>query len=122
MTCTGQTIELSRAKGRVSLRLTAVQAGADWVVAIYGGDRPHVGAVALAYPSNGAPLAQSLSLPDHREGELAQATAATLASALGAAVSVSCGVHLDGATREEIALVKEMVALLARDLYQVAVR
>ena len=113
----GQTIELSMTKGRVSLRLTAVQAGHDWVVAIYGGDRPHVGAVALA-----APVAQSLSLPDHREGELAETTAATLASALGAAVSVSCGVHLDGATREEIALVKEMVALLARDLYQVAVR
>jgi hypothetical protein len=106
-------IELSRAKGRVALQLTAWPMGADWAVAICGGDGPHLGAVALAGPDGAA---RCLSLDGHREGGPAMAAAAALAPRLGAAVSVSCGVHLDGATREEIALVEEMAMLLAQDL------
>jgi hypothetical protein len=106
-------IELSRVSGRVALRLAAWLMGADWAVAICGGDAPHLGAVALAGPG-AAP--RSLSLDGHREGGPAEAAAALLASELGAAVSVSCGIHLDRATREEIAAAEELVMLLARDL------
>jgi hypothetical protein len=108
-------IEMSRTAGRAVVRLAAVQAGPDWVVAIYGGDGPHVGAVALAGPGGGGG-GRHISLPNHREGGPASAAAAELARSLGAAVSVSCGVHMDGATREEIALVEEAIGILARDL------
>jgi hypothetical protein len=125
-------INLSRTKGRVAVRLTAMQVGPDWTVAIYGGDGPHVGAVALAGPSPAAPNrgcghkgghsgapdgpCRSISLPGHREGELAGETAAALAAHLGAAVSVSCGIHLDGIAQEEIVCVREVVGLLSQDL------
>jgi hypothetical protein len=107
------TIELSRGGGRAALRLTALPMGADWAVAIRGGDGPHLGAVALAGPDGAA---RCLSLGGHREGPMAMAAAAALSSRLGAAVSVSCGVHIEGATREEIALAEEAAALLAQDL------
>jgi hypothetical protein len=106
-------IELSRTSGRVVLQLVAWPMGADWTVAIYGGDAPHLGAVALACPG-AAP--RSLSLDGHREGGPAEAAAALLASELGIAVSVSCGIHLDRATRDEIAAAEELVMLLAQDL------
>jgi hypothetical protein len=97
----------------VALRLAAWPMGADWAVAIYGGDAPHLGAAALAGPGAAA---QGLSLDGHREGGLAEAAAALLASELGAAASVSCGIHLDGATREEIAAAEDLAMLLAGDL------
>jgi hypothetical protein len=106
-------IELSRASGRVELRLAAWPMGAGWAVAIYGGDAPHLGAVALADPGGAA---RSLSLGGHREGGPAEAAAALLASELGAAVSVSCGIHIDGAARDEIAAAEGLAVLLARDL------
>jgi gallate decarboxylase subunit D len=92
-------IELTETIGRLTIHLRAERIGADWSVAIFGGDRPHIGAVALA-GSDGR--CQAICLLGHREGGITERFAANLASRLGAAVCVSCGIHLDAITQTEI--------------------
>ena len=105
------TVEAQR--GRIRLRMTAQFLGRDLCVTLSGGDRPHIGAVALAGPLRPA---SALVLPEHREGELAQRIASTLAAEFNVAVSVSCGVHLDGIRPKEIRDVLEMAEGLTREL------
>jgi hypothetical protein len=106
-------VALEARRDRIHLRMTALRLGGDLAVTLAGGDRPHVGAVALAAP--GAP-ASALSLPKHREAELAQHIASALAAEFGTGVSVTCGIHLDGILPTEIAEVLEMAEGLTREL------
>ncbi|MGD2184970.1 MAG: hypothetical protein PVI71_02530 [Desulfobacterales bacterium] len=76
--------------------------GEDVLVAIWGGEKPHIGAVAVAQPR------PSLKNPDvtsasasvicfvgHKEDELAKASAEILAAALNTPVVVTAGIHWD---------------------------
>ena len=92
-------IELTETIGRLTVHLRAERIGADCSVAIFGGDRPHIGAIALAAPDGHC---QAICLPGHREGGIAERFAANLANRLGASVCVSCGIHLDAITQPEI--------------------
>ena len=118
-------ITLHRERNNLRVTLIAVPMGEDWSVSICGGDRPHIGAVALGVP---APSSHTpgkvnasvsvLTLTGHREDELARSAANTLARALGRVVVVSCGIHKDAITGDEIqgfqALVSDMIEALAR--------
>lgn len=68
-------------------------------VLLAGGDRSHVGAVALA--QNGALLACP-SFSGHREQVVAERWAIELSQVVGGCVTVACGIHYDNATREQI--------------------
>jgi hypothetical protein len=93
--------------------MTAQFLGRDLSVTLSGGDRPHIGAVALAGPRRPA---SALALPEHREAELAQRIAGALAAEFNIGVSVTCGVHLDGILPGEIRDVLEMAEELTREL------
>ena len=110
-------IKLTETIGRLTIRLEAQPIGSDWSVVVYGGDRPHIGAVALASPENGCSL---ICLPDHREGELAKELAATLANRVNAAVCVSCGIHLENITKDEISLVHTIIENFTLELHSVS--
>jgi hypothetical protein len=76
--------------------------GDDLVVAVGGGERPHVGCVVLAqpYPSKEDPGAWSssisvLCIPPHKEEPIARGIAKTLCAALGRVAVVTAGVHDD---------------------------
>ena len=76
--------------------------GQDVLVAIWGGEKPHIGAVAVAQPrpSLKDPAVTSASasvicLVGHKEDELAKATAEILAAALNTQVVVTAGIHWD---------------------------
>jgi hypothetical protein len=112
-------ISLEAHRGRISLQLVATRMGRDLCVALSGGDRAHIGAVALsqARPSlqgDGSVSATTsvLALTGHKEDELARALAARLAVSLDATVCVSCGIHVDGIQGEEL----QAVAALAEEL------
>ena len=100
----GYMIELTETDGRLTIHLRAQRIGADWSVAIFGGDTPHIGAIALACPDGSC---QVICLPNHREAEIAKHSALSLATSFGANISVSCGIHLDDITKKEIELVTE---------------
>ena len=113
-------LALARARGRVAVRLTCVRMGRDLAVTLSGGDRPHIGAVAVSQPRaslrEGGPRSASTSvitLPAHKEDDLARAVAARFAAALDAVVTVACGIHLDSIRPEEFKDVQELADELA---------
>jgi hypothetical protein len=85
------------------LEAVCVSAGTDLVVAVGGGERPHVGAVALALslpslrdPARLTNSSSLLAVPGHKEEDLARDGALRLSRALGRAVVVTVGIHDDG--------------------------
>ncbi len=106
-------ITLEARRGRLNLRLTAIFMGQDLCVTLSGGDRPHIGAVAL---SQGGAAAAVLTLPGHREDALAHQLAQELASETQATVCLACGIHLDDIHPEEIRDALELAEGLVREL------
>jgi hypothetical protein len=83
--------------------------GEDLLVAIWGGERPHIGAVSVAQPrpSLKDPEATSATasvfcLLGHKEDELAKAASEVLAAALNKPVVVTAGIHWDNIEPEGI--------------------
>jgi hypothetical protein len=95
--------------------VTVEDSGDGLVLTLFGGDHPHVGTVVLAQPRPsfsrpGELSATSACLPllGHQEEALARPVAEELARTLGVAVVVVAGVHLEGASSEEL---EDVVAL-----------
>jgi hypothetical protein len=96
--------------------------GNDLLVAIYGGEKPHIGAVAVAQvrPSrNDAAIPDStvsiLCLLGHKEDEIAKNAAKKLSLALNTTVTVTAGIHWDDISREGIdAVIKNSEILVDR--------
>jgi hypothetical protein len=104
--------------------------GEDLVVAVGGGQRPHVGCVVLAQPlpskqpgKRWSASCSVLTIPPHKEEPIARDIATRLAEALGRVTVVTAGVHDDGLDADGIAtylrlgrtLGEELARRLARD-------
>jgi len=83
--------------------------GADLLVGICGGEKPHIGAVAiaesrpsLADPDRTSATASVFCFVGHKEDELAKATAERLAKMLQTHVVVAAGIHWDDISKEGI--------------------
>ena len=83
--------------------------GEDVLVAIWGGEKPHIGAVAVAQPRPSlkdpdvtSSSASVICLVGHKEDELAKATAEILAATLKTQVVVTAGIHWDNLAPEGI--------------------
>jgi hypothetical protein len=94
---------------RIGATVTAV--GDDLVVAVGGGERPHVGCVVLAQPapSNVRAGAWSVScsvltIPPHKEEPIARGVATRIAEVFGRVTVVTAGVHDDHLDAEGIAV------------------
>ena len=86
--------------------------GEDVLVAIWGGEKPHIGAVAVAQPRPSlkdpevtSSSASVICLVGHKEDELAKAAAEILAAALETQVVVTAGIHWDNLAPEGIQFV-----------------
>jgi len=101
--------EIGTDSGAYDLSAAVREIGGDLLVAVWGGERPHIGAVAVAQPR------PSLKDPDktsastsvfcfvgHKEDELAKATAEILAAVLNRSVVVTAGIHWDALSPEGI--------------------
>lgn len=128
-------LEVSRSNQRFRLQATIVPMGNDLSIALFGGDRPHIGATALAFPTTESKVGPAIepegksskqaankptisvkSVPGHREDQLAADLAGKMASALGVTVSLTCGIHLDNITKQEIEEVLSMAEALIQDV------
>jgi hypothetical protein len=81
---------------RIEGSVTSV--GEDLVVAVGGGERPHVGCIVLAQPGGRKGCSAScsvLTIPPHKEEPIARGIATRLAEALGRVTVVTAGVHDD---------------------------
>lgn len=87
----------------------AIKMGTDWNLSIYGGDIPHIGAIALGIPRPSlkdknkiSSSVSVLTITGHKEDIIAQKIAKNLSSMLNSTVVVSCGIHIKDITFEEI--------------------
>lgn len=101
--------ELTLGEGKYSIRLRALGTeGAGLVVFLTGGEHPHLGGVSLASVPSGdnAELSRcdtwDVTLPGHKDKELARCIARQICLATGEPVSVNVGIHIDNASKEDI--------------------
>ncbi|MDP6343785.1 MAG: hypothetical protein QF491_09655 [Alphaproteobacteria bacterium] len=105
----------------------AVYLGDDLLVYIWGGERPHIGAVAaatprpsLADPEQRSATASVLSYLGHKEDRVAQYAAETIAAALDTQAVVTAGIHWDDLGPEAIDIIlsrcREIVDRLLAEL------
>lgn len=105
-------ISVTRGEGEFAVTAEATStAGEGLSCFVYGGTLPHVGGMALAAPGptlHGRQLSRadvwSATVPGHKDADAARQVARRLAIALQQPVSVSCGIHVDNATANDLAL------------------
>jgi hypothetical protein len=109
-----QTIQVATKSPDFRIHAEARIIGEDIVVCIWGGERPHVGAVAAAQPrpslADAALLsatASVLTYPGHKEDEIVKFASEKLAAALDTNVVVTAGIHWDNLPAEAITIVME---------------
>ena len=95
--------------GRWRVSATAIATGDGVTIHLGGGERPHVGAVAIAIPrpSRRDPARTSatssvITVTGHKDDELAKPLAELTAARLGQVAVVVVGVHVEAATDEDI--------------------
>ena len=91
-------------EGRYRVHAAGRRCGDDLTVAVLGGDREHVGAVSLALyePERRSATVSTVTVPGHRDDAVAARFAKELSRALRCTVSVTAGIHVDGASPQEI--------------------
>lgn len=96
-------------EGAYDLEASVRLIGQDVLVAIWGGEKPHIGAVSVAQPRPSlknpeitSATASVICLPGHKEDELVKATSEILAAALNTSVVVTAGIHWDNIDEEGI--------------------
>ena len=107
-------------QGRVKLEIVGRWLGPeDVVVELTGGDRPHIGAVALAQlrpslknPDEMSATTSVLTCFGHPADDLARGMASRIAKQAKKNTVVICGIHLDDISEEEIRDVLTGAALL----------
>lgn len=109
--------------GRLWVKGEAQLLGEDVLVTVTGGDAPHIGSVSMALPresltGSGAPSAtvSTYNFPGHLDNAVGDAVAKAVCSATGRKTVVTCGIHTDGITADEIAAVRTMTAELIGQL------
>ena len=93
---------LSTHEGSFDLSASVRLIGEDLLVAIWGGEKPHIGAVAMAQPRPSlkdpavtSATASVFCYVGHKEDQVAKAAAEVLAAALKTRVVVTAGIHWD---------------------------
>lgn len=105
----------------------AVWIGDDLLVWIWGGERPHIGAVAaaqprpsLADPTRTSATASVLAFLGHKEDDIVKMASERLAAVLGRPVVVTAGLHWEHLSIENVTLIegrcREVVARLLEQL------
>jgi hypothetical protein len=99
---------------RIRLEITDTKQGIQGL--LIGGELPHIGAVTVISPEG---KATSIVFQGHKEGELADWCAEKLYGFFDQPVVMSCGIHYDNITGEEIArVVSESCRMLEHFLAQ----
>ena len=86
-------------------------------VLLTGGCRSHIGAVSLAEPGQ---QAETKVFPGHKDQFISAPWAERLAEKTGQRACVVCGIHYDGATKEQIGeILRQMEGMLEELLGQI---
>jgi translation initiation factor 1 (eIF-1/SUI1) len=94
-------VVLTKAIGRIEVRLNARRIGKDVVIIIDGGEG-HIGAVAAGTNCGGMAVSSVLTVPGHRDDRIAKDAAERISKKCGCNCAVVAGVHYDDITPQEI--------------------
>ena len=104
-----RSFDLSEGKGKFQVLAKVFELGPDCLVILWGGTRPHVGAVGMAQvraslrdPEKPAATSSVYTFVGHKEDVVAKIMSEELAKGLGRNTVVAAGIHWDGLTDEEI--------------------
>ena len=102
---------------------SAIKMGKDLNISIYGGDTPHIGALALGIPRPSledknkiSSSVSVLTITGHKEDVIVQKVAKVLSSSLNRTVVVSCGIHIDNITFNDIENLNLLIDSLVDEL------
>ena len=106
-----------------NITCSAVKMGNDWNISIYGGDIPHIGALALGIPRPSledknkiSSSVSVLTITGHKEDVIVQKIAKILSSTLNSTVVISCGIHIDNITFNDIGNLNSLIDNLVDEL------
>ena len=106
--------DINTNEGKYDLSASVRLVGEDILIAIWGGKKPHIGAVAAAQPrpslENSNVISASASVIcflGHKDDSLAKKTAETLAAAFNTNVVVTVGIHWDGLSQADISVINK---------------
>jgi hypothetical protein len=112
--------ELSTSGGKYPIHSISILLGEDLLTCLWGGTKPHIGAIALALPrpSSADPTVTSstasvLTMLGHKEDMMVKAVAELLSSRLNKNVVVTAGIHWDHLNETAIREIEDNCALLA---------
>jgi hypothetical protein len=100
---------VSVGRGKHQVVLTAIITVDGLIISLLGGDRPHVGAMAVGIPrlslkdpSKTSATTSVFTLVGHKDDEVARPAAERIAKILNQTVIVVAGIHIDQAEDEDI--------------------
>ncbi|MCX7011108.1 MAG: hypothetical protein NTW86_00835 [Candidatus Sumerlaeota bacterium] len=112
--------------GRFEIHAELSEIGEDLLVIVWGGTRPHIGAIAFAEPrpslrDPGVTSATSsvITFAGHKEDETAKAMADALARRFRKKAVVTAGLHWDDLTESDIQTVMTLCSLLLDKMIQI---
>jgi len=111
-------VEIS--KGRFKIHGLVQEVGQDILVSIWGGTRPHIGAVGMAIPrpslknpKKWSATSSNFTFIGHKEDTLVKTISERLAARLRRNVVVTAGFHWDGITSNEIKAIQNLTQKLS---------
>jgi hypothetical protein len=120
-------IRIKTGDNAYSLEAFVKKIGNDLLVSIWGGEIPHIGAVAVAQPRPSlkdprirSATASVFCYPGHKEDVIAKETAERLSAALNANVTVTAGAHWDKIDESGIKAViennRQLIAMIIKKI------
>ena len=109
-------IEISREIFAHPIKVSACPAGDDWNIIITGGCAPHVGSVSLAEYQNNEVTLRTLLREEHKDQIVGDHFARKLALHCRCTVCVSCGIHFDGPTPDDLSQIVSITDELLNEL------
>ena len=107
-------IRISHQNGPYRIEVEALQIGEDIALSIWGGTKPHIGALALAVPRPSlkdpsliSSTASVLARLGHKEDDIVKRVSERISATLNKVVAVSAGMHWDHLPDDDIRLVQE---------------
>jgi len=116
-----RSFELSEGEGKFQVLAKVFELGPDCLVILWGGTRPHVGAVGMAQvraslrdPNQLAATSSVFTFVGHKEDVVAKYMSEELAKRLGRNTLVAAGIHWDGLTDSDIKTITELCQSILR--------
>jgi hypothetical protein len=113
----------SAGKGRFLIEALVQEIGEDLLVSMWGGSRPHIGAVGVAVPRPSLTNARrwsatssNFTFAGHKEDGLVREVSEVIAAGLRKNVVVTAGIHWDGLRAKELNMVQNLARKLAQKI------